>query len=153
MRKLASMVVLVVIACGGSGAKSPNAAAPPPIAWHAFGPDAFAIAQRENKLVMVDVGIEGCTACNYMLKHTYHDANVIRRVEASFVPVAVDADTRPDLGERWEAWGWPATIFLSPKGEQLYAIQGSEQPENLAKILDDIVAKKNAGKLVPDSTA
>jgi uncharacterized protein YyaL (SSP411 family) len=152
MRKL--IAALCVVACGSGppSAKNPEPA-PPPIAWRAFGPAAFEAARQGDKIVMVDVGIEGCTACNYMLKHTYHDANVIRRVEASFVPVAVDADTRPDLGERWEPWGWPATIFLSPKGEQLYAIQGSETPDSLAKILDDLVAKKKAGTLVPDATA
>ena len=43
--------------------------------------------------------------------------------------------------------------LLSPKGEQLYAIQGSETPDSLTKILDDLVAKKKAGTLVPDATA
>src|SRR5438105_1648255 len=122
MRKL--IAVLCVVACGSGPSAKTAEAAPPPIAWQAFAPAAFEAARQGDKLVMVDVSIEECTACNYMLKHTYRDANVIRRIEASFVPVAVDADTRPDLGERWEAWGWPATIFLSPKGEQLYAIQG-----------------------------
>ena len=150
MRKL--IAVVACVACGGPSAKSAEPA-PPPIAWQSFGPAAFESARRDDKIVMVDVGIEGCTACNYMLKHTYRDANVVRRIEASFVPVAVDADTRPDLGERWEPWGWPATIFLSPKGEQLFAIQGSETPDSLSKILDDLVAKKKAGQLVPDATA
>jgi uncharacterized protein YyaL (SSP411 family) len=153
MKKLIIVAVASMIACGSGPSAKNVEPAPPPIAWQAFGPAAFEAARRDDKLVMVDVGIEGCTACNYMLKHTYHDANVVRRIEASFVPVAVDADARPDLGERWEAWGWPATIFLSPKGEQLYAIQGSETPDSLAKILDDLVAKKKAGKLVPDASA
>ncbi len=154
MRKII-VAIACVIACGpGTSAKNVETSiAAEPIRWQTFGPAAFEAARQGDKIVMVDVGIEGCTACNYMLKHTYRDANVVRRVEASFVPVAVDADTRPDLGERWEAWGWPATIFLSAKGEQLFAIQGSETPDSLSKILDDLVAKKKAGKLVPDATA
>ncbi len=153
---LSSRLVLTLslaLACGSPQKAGEVAPAPRPIAWQSFGPPAFEAAKRENKLVMVDVGIEGCTACNYMLNHTYHDPHVIQRVTASFVPVAVDADSRPDLGERWEPWGWPATIFLSPEGKQLYAIQGSETPESFARILDDLVAKKNAGTLVPDATA
>ncbi len=147
-----ALVALASIACGSRPANV-AAPAPNPIAWQSFAAAAFETAKRENKIVMVDVGIEGCTACNYMLRHTYRDAEVIRRVTAAFVPVAVDADSRPDLGERWEPWGWPATIFLSPEGQQLYAIQGSETPQSLSHILDDIVAKKNAGKLVADATA
>ena len=102
MRKLAALVALVIACAGGSGAKSPNGAAPPPIVWQSFGPGAFATAQRENKLVMVDVGIEGCTACNYMLKHTYRDAEVIRHIKTTFIPITINTNTQPDLDKHWE---------------------------------------------------
>ena len=33
-----------------------------------------------------------------------------------FVPVRVDADRRPDIGERYSLGGWPTTAFLTPDG-------------------------------------
>lgn len=49
---------------------------------------------------------DGCS------KAAYHDAAVIRRGHDSFSAVSVDADQRPDLGARFEPWGWPATLFF-----------------------------------------
>src|SRR5580693_4119292 len=90
-----------LLSCASTGA-TPLAQmpAPQPIAWHRFGPDAFEEARRENKLVMVDAGIEGCTACRWMHEGAYRDANVIRKIAAGFVAVSVDADQEPDLGDR-----------------------------------------------------
>jgi thiol:disulfide interchange protein len=70
-------------------------------------------------VVLVDVGIEGCTACRWMDETTYADPEVATLVARHFVAIAVDAEARPDVGERYEAWGWPATIFMSPGGEQV----------------------------------
>src|SRR5207249_432763 len=100
-----------------------------------------------NRLVMVDAGIEGCTACRWMHEGPYRDANVIQRVKDGFIAVSVDADQEPDLGDRFLPWGWPATIFFAPDGRQVYALQGSESGADFAKLLDDLVARKHAGTL------
>jgi len=126
-------------------ARAPSS--PGAIAWHSFGPAAFEEARRTGKLVMVDAGIEGCTACRWMHEGAYHDASVIRRIQDGFVAVSVDADQEPDLGDRFLPWGWPATIFFAPDGRQVYALQGSESGAEFAKLLDDLSARKRAGTL------
>ena len=147
-------MMMTAAACGSTtpSATTPNEKTATPIKWQPFAPAAFEQAKRENKLVMVDVGIEGCTACNNMHTGTYQNAGVTERVQ-KFVAVAVDADVRPDLGERWEPWGWPATIFLNANGDQVLAVAGSEPPADFEKILDDVLAKKAAGTLRADKTA
>ena len=135
-----------------TGARAPSAPAHP-ISWHRFGPAAFEEARLTGKIVMVDAGIEGCTACRWMHEGAYRDPNVISRIDQSFVPVTVDADQEPDLGDRFLAWGWPATIFFTPDGKQVYALQGSESGAELAKLLDWIVAKKKDGTLGKDGNA
>lgn len=94
--------------------KTAAAASAAAVAWQPWSSEAFARAKREQRLVLVDVGIEGCTACRWMHQETYRDPDVARRIRERFVPVSVDADTQPDLGERFEEWGWPATIVLTP---------------------------------------
>ena len=56
MRTLSVSFLALAAAC--TPAHAPAATAPAPIAWQSFGPDAFARAKAEHKLVMVDAGIE-----------------------------------------------------------------------------------------------
>jgi hypothetical protein len=144
------IALLLGTSCAHSRIDSPttaHTAVAAPIAWQRFGPSAFEEAKRSGKIVMVDAGIEGCTACRWMHEGPYRDADVVRKISDAFVPVAVDADQEPDLGDRFEPWGWPATIFFTADGKQVYALQGSESAREFAKLLDDIVAKKRAGTL------
>jgi uncharacterized protein YyaL (SSP411 family) len=52
-----------------------------------------------------------------MDRTTYADAGVAALVNGAFVPIRVDADRRPDIGERYSLGGWPTTAFLTPDGD------------------------------------
>jgi uncharacterized protein YyaL (SSP411 family) len=45
------------------------------------------------------------------------DPVVAVTVAASFVPVRVDCDRRPDIAERYNLGGWPTNAFLTPRGD------------------------------------
>src|SRR5687767_3612680 len=64
--------------------------------WMKFGPKPFERARTEKKLVLVDVGIEGCTACQAMHTEVYPDAKVRQKLKQRFITVSVDADQEPD---------------------------------------------------------
>ncbi|MFK7987736.1 MAG: DUF255 domain-containing protein [Sandaracinaceae bacterium] len=141
-----------LVACGGPSSALPSAASPRAasentIVWQSFSPEVFQRAEREGRMVLVDVGIEGCTACRWMYEDTYTDPAVVARVNGHFVPVAVDADLRPDLGERWEAWGWPATIVLRAGGPRVFAAQGNKRPRTFLPMLDALIERHAAGTL------
>ena len=123
------------------------------IAWTEWSETPFALAERENKMVLIDVGIEGCTACRWMDESTYGNARVIALVQQHFVTIQVDADARPDIGERYSDWAWPATIFLAPDGAQVLAIRGNRQPRNFIPILNELIEKHANGELDPDELA
>lgn len=120
------------------------------IDWQHWERDAFDRARAEDRIILVSVGMEGCAACARMESLTYTDAAVIERVNRNFVPIEVDAEARPDIGERYSDWAWPATIFLAPDATQVLAIRGNRLPRNFIPILDDLVAKHEAGALEPD---
>ncbi len=147
MRKALLSIAVLSLACGGARTHAEAPQAGPPIVWSKWSKAAFARAKEEHKLVLVDVGIEGCTACRWMHQGTYRDPEVVRRVRERFVAVSVDADQEPDLGARYEPWGWPAEIFLTGDGQVALAIQGSEPAKAFVPILDDLAAKYAAGKL------
>jgi len=90
-----------------------NTARADKINWHQWDSAPFLQAKAENKMVLLDVGIEGCTACRWMDEITYTYADVIELVNELFVAIVADAEAKPDVGERYSDWAWPATIFMA----------------------------------------
>jgi len=125
----------------------------PHIAWQKWSPEAFALAKRENKMILLSVGIEVCYACRWMEEFTYQDPRVVRLITDNFVPIQVDADNQPDLGERYSDWAWPATIFMAPDTTQVLALRGNRRPPDFLPLLNQLIAQHAQGKLEPDALA
>ena len=137
------LIGLVLILSGAaSGAED--------IAWKHWELEAFDAARAQDKVILVSVGMEGCAACARMESITYTDSAVIDLVNEHFIAIEVDAEARPDIGERYSDWAWPATIFLAPDATQVLAIRGNRLPRNFIPILEDMVARHEAGTLEPD---
>ena len=120
------------------------------INWRHWELAAFEQAKAENKVILLSVGMEGCAACASMDAITYTDPAVITRINRDFVAIEVDAESRPDIGERYSDWAWPATIFMAPDATQVLALRGNRLPRNFVPILDDVIAKHEAGELEAD---
>ena len=150
-RTLAAAAFLAV-----SNASVPNASVPAPtapldaIAWQDWSEAPFKQAREENKIIMINVGMEGCAACYRMETITYADARVIELVGQHFVAIAVDSEARPDIGERYSDWAWPATIFLASDTTQVLAVRGNRMPRNFIPILGDLIDKQASGDLRSD---
>ena len=54
-----------------------------------------------------------------MMGGAYADPRVADLIDDRFVPVRVDAEERPDIGERYGLGAWPTTAFLAPDGRVL----------------------------------
>jgi uncharacterized protein len=99
-----------------------------PIQWHEWGEEAFALAQRENKPMLLDIGAVWCHWCHVMDRESYDDPEVAAIVNEHFIAVKVDRDERPDIDSRYQAavsavsgqGGWPLTAFLTPDGKPFY---------------------------------
>ena len=99
-----------------------------PIQWHEWGEEAFALAQRANKPMLLDIGAVWCHWCHVMDRESYDDPEVAKIVNENFVAVKVDRDERPDIDSRYQAavsalagqGGWPLTAFLTPEGKPFY---------------------------------
>ena len=121
------------------------------IAWTEWSAAPFERARAENKLLLVNVGMEGCHACYRMETITYADPEVIQLINQHFVPVYADAEARPDIGERYSDWAWPATVFLLPDATQVHALAGNKLPRNFVPILRALIEAHAAGTLGPDA--
>jgi hypothetical protein len=87
------------------------------IDWLDWGMAAFARADREDKPILLALVAPWCEHCAAMDRTTYARMEVVKLVDARFVPVRVDTDRRPDINERYNLGGWPTTAFLTSNGQ------------------------------------
>ncbi len=144
---LLSMVTFLLVVSQSQAASFGH---PGGVDWQPWSAAAFEKAKAENKLILINVGMEGCTACNRMERVTYRDPAVIKLINQHFVAIAVDAQARPDIGERYSDWAWPATAFLLPDTTQVFAMAGNRLPRNFIPLLQDLTARHKADELKPD---
>jgi uncharacterized protein YyaL (SSP411 family) len=109
------------------------------LAWEEFSPATFAKAKATRRFIVMDGSAEWCHWCHVMEATSYHDPAVREILSKSFIAVKVDVDSRPDIEERYGAWGWPATVIFSPDAEELGKYRGYIAPEDFAGILKEVV--------------
>jgi uncharacterized protein YyaL (SSP411 family) len=105
-----------------------RSAAHQPVHWQAWGEEAFARAQAEDKPVLLDIGAVWCHWCHVMDRESYEDPAVAEVINRHFVAVKVDRDERPDVDARYQSavsaitgqGGWPLTAFLTPDGRPYF---------------------------------
>jgi uncharacterized protein YyaL (SSP411 family) len=105
-----------------------RSAAHQPVQWQAWGEEAFALAQREDKPILLDIGAVWCHWCHVMDRESYENPAIATFLNEHYIPVKVDRDERPDVDSRYQAavsaisgqGGWPLTVFLTPKGEPFF---------------------------------
>jgi len=87
------------------------------INWQPWGKNAFELAKKENKPILLDLSAVWCHWCHRMDHDTYDTAQVIDVVNSKFVAIKVDIDQRPDIRDRYNFGGFPTTAFLTDTGK------------------------------------
>jgi uncharacterized protein YyaL (SSP411 family) len=114
-------------------------------AWAELTPATFARAKAEGRFIVLDGAAEWCHWCHVMEATTYRDPAVTALLRERFIAVKVDVDSRPDLEERYEAYGWPATVVFSPDGEEIGKYRGYIEPDRFAEILRAVLSSAKGG--------
>src|SRR5581483_7023022 len=103
-------------------------AAREPVSWQPWGRDAFALAARLDRPLLLYIGAADCRWCGVMDREVYGDPGLGALIDSLFVPVRVDRDERPDVAHRYGAAvralaglsGYPVTAFLTPDGSAFF---------------------------------
>jgi uncharacterized protein len=69
----------------------------------------------------------------------------IELIRQRYVAVRVDQDARPDLSNRYEDYGWPATIVFNSDGSEIVKRQGYIPPKPMASMLQAIIDDPSPG--------
>lgn len=107
--------------------------------WSPWSDATFERAAAEKKFVIVSLQSWWCPWCHAMNRDTWSDATVRATLKDHFIPVYVDQDSRPDISQRWERWGWPATIILAADGTEIVKLRGFYSPQFLIPVLQETI--------------
>jgi uncharacterized protein len=99
-----------------------------PVDWYPWGAEALALAQAQEKPILLSIGYAACHWCHVMAHESFEDPQTAELMNAHFVNVKVDREERPDLDNIYMSavqamsghGGWPMTVFLTPDGKPFY---------------------------------
>jgi uncharacterized protein len=118
------------------------------ISWQPWSDAVFAQAKSEGRFVLLDLGTVWCHWCHVMEKVTYQDPAVMDLLGRRYLAIRVDADARPDLSNRYEDYGWPATIVFNSDGSEIVKRRGYLPPDQMASMLQAIIDDPSPGPSV-----
>jgi uncharacterized protein YyaL (SSP411 family) len=141
-----SALLRLVLTAGWLGVAFPSRGAEAKgIDWQPWSDDIFQRAAVEQKLVLLDLGAVWCHWCHVMDEETYADADVKALLRKKYFAVRVDQDARPDLANRYEDYGWPATIVFKWDGTELAKRRGFIPPKRMAGMLEAFIDDPTPG--------
>ncbi len=118
-----------------------------PVQWHAWNNTTLALAQKENKPLLISIGYAACHWCHVMEEESFEDPEVARLMNEHFICIKVDREERPDVDQVYmtacqlinKSGGWPLHAFALPTGEPFYA--GTYFPKDKwTKVLEHFIA-------------
>lgn len=108
------------------------------VKWNDWSDEVFARAKKEDKLVLLDLEAVWCHWCHVMDEKTYSDSSVVHLLDKNVIAVKVDQDSRPDLANKYEKYGWPAIIVFNADGKELAKRSGYIEAEEFKKMIKDL---------------
>jgi hypothetical protein len=143
------ITLLGLLLCGSASAETQ----PATLHWQPWSDAAFARARKEHKFVLLDLEAVWCHWCHVMDDVTYRDPVVIRLLQQRYVLVKVDQDARPDISNRYEDYGWPATVVFAADGSEIVKRQGYIPPRPMSSMLQAIIDDPSPGPSVEKEAA
>ncbi len=141
-QKVFLILLFFVMAFPAFGAQEPS------ISWTTWTADLFQKAKKENKFVLLDLEAVWCHWGHVMDETTYQNEKVVELIGSKYIAVRVDQDSNPELSNRYEDYGWPATIVFGPDGNEIVKRRGYIAPQIMASLLEAIIADPTPGPSV-----
>lgn len=107
--------------------------------------DAVAVANKENKVLMIDFYTDWCVWCKELDKKVYTDLEVSEFANQNFINLKIDAEKGNgiELAKLYKIIGYPTILFLNGKKEEVDRIYGYFPPKEFLKRIQDISAGIN----------
>ena len=99
-----------------------------PVDWYQWCDEAFEIAKREHKPVLVSIGYAACHWCHVMERESFEDPTIAAYMNEHFICIKVDREEHPDVDHMYMdavqaisgSGGWPLNVFVTPDRAPFY---------------------------------
>ena len=99
-----------------------------PVHWFAWCDEAWELARKENKLVLVSIGYSACHWCHVMEHEVFEDFECAEFMNMHFICIKVDREERPDVDAVYMKaiqlmtgrGGWPLNVVTLPDGRPVW---------------------------------
>ncbi len=104
-----------------------------------FGEELFALAEHQNKVIILFFYSNGCSWCTAMKKNTFNDPETAVLMNKHFLLSGINVEEQREIAQ--ELLGTrialPSTLFILPDGVPVpVIIEGYASPEEFKKILN-----------------
>ncbi|MHC4875612.1 MAG: thioredoxin family protein [Planctomycetota bacterium] len=110
------------------------------VKWQTDLKAAHQLSVALNRPMLIVFGADWCSYCRKMERTTLAEADVIKQINAKFVPVHLDLDDNGHTAEILEVKRIPCTVALSPRADLLGRLTGyvsrKQYGESLNRVLD-----------------
>ncbi|MEE2902272.1 MAG: thioredoxin domain-containing protein [Myxococcota bacterium] len=92
-----------------------------PVDWFPWGEEAFRLAAKLNRPVLLSVGYSTCHWCHVMERESFEDVEIATFINKHFIAIKVDREERPDVDSIYMttvqlmrgSGGWPMTVVMT----------------------------------------
>ncbi len=137
---------LLLFGLSPEGMNTQHRTTAPVLHWHPTLHEALTHAKEQQKIIMVDLFADWCTACKELEDVTFRDDRVHEKL-SSYSLARIDFTTpneeTQELSEAYGILGLPWILFLTPQGEQIAnsTITGFVPPDEFLQHIADKVEK------------
>jgi thioredoxin-related protein len=112
--------------------------------YEASWTDVMKKADKENKLIFIDIYATWCGPCKMLKKYTFPNKEVGDYFNANFVNATFDGENGDgvQLAQKYKVQGYPTLIILDEKGNIVSQTAGYLPAENLLAFGKDAIGKK-----------
>jgi len=103
------------------------------VAWQSDLKKAGLESKRSGKPILLQLTASWCGYCHKMLKETYTDPTIAKKVNDHFIPLLLDADENESVVEMLDVSSFPSTIIISSDFDILGRIAGFQKPDAFSK--------------------
>ncbi len=101
------------------------------VAWQSDLKKAAAESARTGKPILLQVTADWCGYCKKMLRETFPDEKLAKKINECFIPVVLDADENEEIVDAIGITAFPSTVIISPDLDVIGRVRGFHTPRSL----------------------
>lgn len=97
--------------------------------------EALQKAKTSDKQVFAVFESDTCTYCHQLRQNTLNDAQVMEKLNESYVVVIINVNDSPEIASKYNVYSTSTMLILDSEGNELKSIEGYYGPEDLIKMI------------------